>query len=253
MWDFNTQRKARRTTPAASSMPMIESLEGRQLFSASAVSFESPTPAPQATAIVVEQTPTAQSKAEQKAAKLTARAEAKAAKLAAKVEAQAAKAEAKALKLTARELAKAEKQAEREAKKVNADDLDDSNTNPAIFDKQDLFGQWEGTFRSAKTVTTTTPDPAFSVEFTIRWPGNTNVMSQAFTGTFDLSAMNGESAAISTMTMSLNHDVRILVKTASSVTSFNGALSYNGEQIVGRYTVLTNGQYEVGSFVLNRK
>jgi hypothetical protein len=169
----------------------------------------------------------------------------KAAKAEAKLANLAAKAEAKVLKLAAKELAKAEKLA---AKQALVEANDDSNTNAAILGKQDMFGEWEGTFRSAKSQT----DVAFSVDFTIRWPGNTNVMTQVFTGTFDLSAMTGETA-VSTMTMGQNHDVRILVKTDAHVVSFNGGLSYSGDQIVGRYTVLKNGQYEVGSFVLNRK
>jgi hypothetical protein len=118
-----------------------------------------------------------------------------------------------------------------------------------LFDRQDLFGQWTGTFRRAKGHT----DLPLSVDFFRRQPVVRSSLTQAFTGAFDLSAMTGESRAVTTVTMSRQVDVRIVINGPSATTSFSGALSLNGQQIAGRYAVLINGRYDVGTFTLSRQ
>lgn len=118
--------------------------------------------------------------------------------------------------------------------------------NAPIFKTQDVFGQWVGTFTSARTGI----EAAMGINFNIRHPANKNFQTQAYTGTFNLSAMIGEANAVSTVTMTRNNDMRMLVLTDKATASFNGALSQNGKMINGRYTALVNGRYTVGSFVL---
>jgi hypothetical protein len=252
MWDiFKNNKRVKTTAKTAQPVMMIEALEGRQFLSASVMSHTTPTPAPQA-AIVVEAQPK-QTKAEAKAAKLlakheatAAKAAAKAAKLEAKEAAKVAKAEAKTQAQAAKELAKVEKEAVKTFAEVENATI---TSNEALFTTQDIFGEWTGTFLSAKTYTAID----FSVDFNIRWQANKNVQTQVFTGTFDLSAMIGNSAAVTSVTMSRNHDVKMLIKTDTAVVSFNGGLSQNGKQIVGRYTINKGTAWEVGSFVLNKQ
>lgn len=124
------------------------------------------------------------------------------------------------------------------------------STEP-IFVRQDLFGLWTGTFLSAKNPTST--PLALSVDFYRRQAVTRLSLTQAFTGAFDLSAMTGESRALTTVTMSHQVDVRIAIMTPTATTSFSGAVSLNGKVISGRYAVLMNGRYEVGSFTLTKQ
>lgn len=122
--------------------------------------------------------------------------------------------------------------------------------NAPLFKTQDLIGEWSGAFRAGQALA----DSYFSVNFNIRHPGNKNIMKQAFTGTFNLSAMIGNSAALTTVQMSRLNEVKMLIKTDTAVVSFNGALSVNGNYINGRYTMLLNstGRYTVGAFVMTK-
>jgi hypothetical protein len=117
--------------------------------------------------------------------------------------------------------------------------------NAPIFTTQDVFGQWKGTFINFRDYA----EAELSVDFNIRHRANTNVKTQAYTGTFDLTKMVGQSG-ISTVTMSRSNEMRMLVLNATNTVSFNGALSENGKMISGRYTALVNGRYTVGAFEL---
>ncbi len=118
-----------------------------------------------------------------------------------------------------------------------------------LFNSQDLYGQWVGTYRSAKTLDADY-DGAIAIDFYRRQAVPRTSLTQAFTGTIDLSAMGGAADVITTVTMGRSLDVRIVVDTPTADVGFTGAVSLNGQVITGRYARFVGSQYEVGTFTL---
>jgi hypothetical protein len=111
---------------------------------------------------------------------------------------------------------------------------------PAPVAWNDLAGKWTGIFYS----NVATPK-AFTASFQNRW-GKSN------TGTFNLSAMIGQSNLLTTTTPDAYGNVLITVPVKGGFVSFVSGISPNGQVITGRWCSRIGSTFTEGFFTMHR-
>jgi hypothetical protein len=104
----------------------------------------------------------------------------------------------------------------------------------------DLAGDWAGTFSN-----NISPPGTLSVSFRNR-QGVSN------TGTFNLSAMIGQSGLLTTTTPDAYGNVLITVPVKGGIVSFVGGISYEGQIFSGRWCTYIGTNIVTGLFTLHR-
>jgi hypothetical protein len=104
----------------------------------------------------------------------------------------------------------------------------------------DLAGDWTGTFSNNLS-----PSGTISAQFANRW-GASN------TGTFDLSALIGQSNCITTTTPDVYGNLLITVPVQGGIVSFVAGISYDGQNITGRWCTHIGSSFVTGLFSMHR-